>query len=274
MDLSSIYDKTRMTRILAIRPSMLTSDIENNILSVLRKDVEDKVVPEGYVEKGSVEIKNHGPLMTEVIRFNGYTRVDVTFTANVCNPTKGDILECEVKRFNQFGIRAVAGPLNIVILEKKGFQVSAGQILKVRVVARQLLLNNNQINVVAQLLDTEEISLPDEEIPLNDEDLESDIEIISDDHDIQEDGDEGDDEEDEDEDEDENDLETQTDDEKEAQEGGYNLAYNVKDEENDGDFSKNCDIDDDYHIDKKESKDEDIDTDTDTNISYDTENDT
>jgi DNA-directed RNA polymerase subunit E'/Rpb7 len=215
---------------------MLTNKIEENILAVLRKEVEDKVTPEGYVEKGSVEIKDHGPLMTEVIRFRGYARVDVTFVANVCNPTKGDILECQVKRFNQFGIMGTAGPLNIVILESDK-QVHVGQILEVRVVTRKLLLNDNQINVYSRLTSSkteeDEVEIPDEELPTDNEkeDLtETDEEDLDEtepeDEDIPTDN--------------EKDVEEEEDDgtDKEAQDGGYNLQYNVKDEEADGDYEE------------------------------------
>ena len=156
LDLSKIYTKTKMKRIVAIPASELNTMFDENLLNTLRTNVEGKCNREGYIEKGSVEIINHGTLNTEVIRYRGDVRVKVNFTAKVVNPVKGDIIECKIKRFNQFGIMASAGPLNIVIPfenKEKNINFNIGQILKVEIVESDIVLNQNQIDVYARFYD-------------------------------------------------------------------------------------------------------------------------
>lgn len=156
LDLSKIYTRTKMKRIVAIPASELNTMFDENLLNTLRTNVEGKCNREGYIEKGSVEITNHGTLDTEVIRYRGDVRVKVNFTAKVVNPVKGDVIECKVKRFNQFGIMASAGPLNIVIPfenKQKNTNFNIGQILKVEIVESDIVLNQNQIDVYAKFYD-------------------------------------------------------------------------------------------------------------------------
>ena len=153
-DISKIYTRTKMKRIVAIKSSDLNTEFDKNLLNTLRTSVEGKCNREGYIEKGSVEIINHGTLDTEVIRYKGDVRVKVNFSAKVVNPVKGDIIECKVKRFNQFGIMAYAGPLNIVIPfenKQKNTNFNIGQILKVEIVESDIVLNQTQIDVYAKL---------------------------------------------------------------------------------------------------------------------------
>jgi DNA-directed RNA polymerase subunit E'/Rpb7 len=190
LDLSKIYTKTKMKRIVAIPASDLNTMFDENLLNTLRTNVEGKCNREGYIEKGSVEIINHGTLNTEVIRYRGDVRVKVNFTAKVVNPVKGDIIECKIKRFNQFGIMAFAGPLNIVIPfenKEKNINFNIGQILKVEIVESDIVLNQNQIDVYAKFYDKkiDNSNNKSEEI--------SDLVIEGNDEDEGDEGDEGDD---------------------------------------------------------------------------------
>lgn len=188
LDLSKIYTNTRMDRIVALGPSMLTSEFSTHLINVLRKDVEGKCNPEGYVEAGSVEIQDHGWFCTEAGRFRGKVRVPVTFTANVCNLTQGDIIECQVKSFNQFGIMAASGPLNVVIptTDQADLQVHVGQVLKAMVVNRQFKLNDDVIEVYATLVsDKNVVDLPEEELTDIDTDAKTDAEDTGEDTDAE-----------------------------------------------------------------------------------------
>jgi DNA-directed RNA polymerase subunit E'/Rpb7 len=151
-----IYTTLKMERIIALNPSDINTNFKQNLLNTLRNEVEGKCNKEGYIEKGSVEITDNGNLYTEVIRYRGHVRVKVIFIGRVVNPTKDDIIECKIKRYNQFGIMAISGPLNIVIPfddKHKNTNFNIGQSLKVRIVESELILNSNQINVCATFFD-------------------------------------------------------------------------------------------------------------------------
>lgn len=155
-----IYTTLKMERIIAINPSEINTEFKQNLLNILRNEVEGKCNKEGYIEKGSVDITNYGNLYTEVIRYRGDIRIKVIFTAKVVNPTKDDIIECKIKRYNQFGIMAISGPLNIVIPfddKHQNTNFNIGQSLKVKIVESELILNSNQINVCATFIDEKTI---------------------------------------------------------------------------------------------------------------------
>ena len=155
-----IYTTLKMERIIAINPSEINTEFKQNLLNILRNEVEGKCNKEGYIEKGSVDINNYGNLYTEVIRYRGDIRIKVIFTAKVVNPTKDDIIECKIKRYNQFGIMAISGPLNIVIPfddKNKDNNYTIGQSLIVKIIESELILNSNQINVCATFIDEKTI---------------------------------------------------------------------------------------------------------------------
>lgn len=160
LDISNIYTRTKMKRIVTIPASELTTLFNENLFLKLRNEVEGKCNKEGYIEKGSVEIINHGTLNTTVIQYKGNVRVSVEFTGKVVNPVVGEVIECQVRRFNDFGLMAFAGPLNIVIPfgNKKSTGFNIGQKLKVKVVKSNIILNDNHINVYAILYDENEYS--------------------------------------------------------------------------------------------------------------------
>jgi len=188
LDISNLYTRTKMKRTVTIPASELTTNFDDNLLIKLRNDVEGKCNREGYIEKGSVEIIDHGTLDTEVIRYKGDVRVKVIFTGKVVNPVFGEIIECKVKRFNDFGLMAYAGPLNIVIpfgdKKNKSGNLNVGQKLKVKVVESTIILNDNQIDVYATFYDEKEDAktnvgkaIPMEELlgDPSDDDIEDDI---------------------------------------------------------------------------------------------------
>ena len=156
-DNANIYTRSKMSTIITIPASELTTDFDKNLLIKLRNEFEGKCNENGYIEKGSIEIIDHDTLNTEVIRFSGSVRVKVYYTGKVVNPIKGDIIECKIKRFNQFGLMAYVGPLNIVIPfdnDNKLNDFKEGQNLKVKIVDSEIILNDNQMSVYATFYDS------------------------------------------------------------------------------------------------------------------------
>jgi len=158
LDITNIYTRTKMKRIVTIPASELTTKFDENLLLKLRNEVEGKCNKEGYIEKGSVKIINHGTLDTTVIRYKGDVSIPVEFTGKVVNPVIGEVIECQVRRFNDFGLMAAAGPLNIVVPfgNKKSTGFNVGQKLKVKVIKSDIILNDNHIDVYATFYDEKE----------------------------------------------------------------------------------------------------------------------
>ena len=153
------YIRIKMKSDISLKPRFLTNDVENHILSKLRSEIEGKCNKYGYVQKGSIEIIDYDALKTEVVRFFGDIRVSVLYTANVIRPRKNDIVECKIRRFNKFGINAISGPLDIVVIynnDEKPDDFKEGQILKVKIIDSEMNINDNTINVSAIIYDGEE----------------------------------------------------------------------------------------------------------------------
>ena len=178
LDLSKLYTRSKMKRTIAVPSSELTTKFDENLIIKLRNEVEGKCNREGYIEKGSIEIIDHGTLDTEVIRYRGDVRVRVTFTGKVVNPVFGEIVECQVRRFNDFGIMATAGPLNIVIpfSDRKEVTFNVGQILRVKVVETTLVLNDDHIDVYATFYDEKTDRNTATDKPVDDDILDSHLE--------------------------------------------------------------------------------------------------
>ena len=240
LDISKLYTRTKMKRVIAVSSSELTNRFDENLMVKLRNEVEGKCNREGYIEKGSIEIIDHGTLDTEVIRYKGDVRVKVTFTGKVVNPIFGEIIECQIRRYNDFGIMANAGPLHIVIPfgDKKDTTFNIGQKIKVKVVESTLVLNDDHIDVYATFHDenSEIKNKPVEEdiidTPNDDEaeDIESDEE-----EDIEETGNEVEDEYDETENEELEDEDLDESDEGEDEEDNLPDDDDNEDDDNDDD---------------------------------------
>ena len=165
-DIFNNYVILKMSRILTINANELNTNFNNNLLNILKNEV-GGCKNEGYIDKESVKIINIGKLFTEVIRYRGSVRVKVDFTANVLNPLKDDIIQCKIKRKNQFGLMAIAGPINIVIpldnINVDESKINIGETVKVKVVKSEIILNSNEINIFATYFDeSKENSKPKE----------------------------------------------------------------------------------------------------------------
>ena len=247
LDLSKLYTRSKMTRTIAVPSSDLTTRFDENLIMKLRNEVEGKCNREGYVEKGSIELIDHGTLDTEVIRFRGDVRVKVTFTGKVVNPVSGEIIECQVHRFNDFGIMATAGPLNIVIPfgDKKDVTCNVGQILKVKVVESTLVLNDDHIDVYATFCDEKTNRKTSIDKSLDDDILDSeldeeanDIESDEDKEDIEETGNELEEEEANDIESDENEQDDDSDQDDENEQDDESDDNDESDEEPDDDLAE------------------------------------
>jgi DNA-directed RNA polymerase subunit E'/Rpb7 len=208
--------------VISIHPNQLNTMIEQNILNLLKNEFEDKVISEGHIKKNSIILKSYGDLRTEVDKFQGHVRCLVHYSASICNPTENDIIQCQIAEFNSFAILAVAGPLTIIIqddsISNQSYKI--GQILTVKVINTQLLIKNNQIHVVASLVNTNQTGglnphsknrLFDTEqntqhIKENENETENETE--NDDEDDEDDDDEDDEDDDDEDDEDEEDDES------------------------------------------------------------------
>lgn len=148
----------------SLEPSQLNKNINEHILSNLKLKVEGKCINEGYVREGSIKMisKSNGFFCGSL--FTGSVKYYVTYSADICNPNKGEIIDCKVKYLNKLGIQAEAGPLTIIIAKefhenKKIFKdIKQGQSIKVVVIDKLFNLNDRNISIAAKLnIDSEKL---------------------------------------------------------------------------------------------------------------------
>lgn len=90
-------------------------------------------------------------------RFTGDITYDIAYTASVCNPVIGNVIECTVKFINKLGILCTNGPINIIIgrqfhsNEDELNTINTGDIIKVEVIAKKFYLNDREIKIIAKL---------------------------------------------------------------------------------------------------------------------------
>lgn len=151
LGLENITSTVTLNYRINVKASQINTDIDKNILSILQNQFEGKFLKEGYLEKDTIVVIDTSYLETELTRFKGDVKVNVSFSAKVINPLKDSIITCEIKKINNFGIMAIAGPLNILIPSDDIDKFKVNDVITVKIIKPTLVLNEGMINIYAVL---------------------------------------------------------------------------------------------------------------------------
>jgi len=151
-----IYFNNVLIKRLCIKSKYLNEHIDEYINNYLKSNVEGRCIDEGYVESNSIKVIKKSIGMLVGSRFTGDITYDIIYTANVCNPVSGNIINCKVKFINKLGILGTNGPITITIpkqLHKNtDFEnINVNDIIKIEVIAKKYSLNQKEIKIVAKL---------------------------------------------------------------------------------------------------------------------------
>jgi len=91
-----LYKILLLEEYIYIKPIELNNKIDDIILSKLKKKVEGKCIKYGYIMPNSIEIKTRSLGMINNASFDGKTTYKINYTAEVCNPTINQIIQCNV----------------------------------------------------------------------------------------------------------------------------------------------------------------------------------
>jgi len=154
-NLDNITHNIKFIKKCKLLPTELTNKLNDNVLKNIKNNYENIIQREGYVISDSIKLLEIGDICTSVTRFDGSVIADVVFTADVIKPTRNSVIECTIKRVNNFAISAIAGPLNLKIPvedeDTKKFKVD--DVIKVRIVNSLNSLHKNFYNIYATLYD-------------------------------------------------------------------------------------------------------------------------
>jgi DNA-directed RNA polymerase subunit E'/Rpb7 len=93
----NIYETRQLSTQINLAPKALNySDVNQIILERLKKQVEGKCIGDGFIKDESVEIISRSPGMLLNHDFSGSVAYEIIYSAEVCNPKEGQILEVVV----------------------------------------------------------------------------------------------------------------------------------------------------------------------------------
>lgn len=194
-----LFQKVTIERNLIINSKYINKNLNENILRLLKNEIEEKCIPEGYIGKDSVEIikRSIGTILTNSFKAN--VSYHILINANICMPYKNMIVKAKVNGINKGGIFCVSTPLYIIVpknlIDSDRFEsLNNGDEITVKIIGHKFNLYDNKIDVVASLYNDEEnknrainksntIHNKSIKIAVSDnleEDSESDISIFSD----------------------------------------------------------------------------------------------
>lgn len=225
MDVNKNFILAEFVDNIKIHPKYIGKDIEKNILRELKQRKEGICSDHGYIKKSSIRIIKISSGKVEMSTFHGYINFMVKYSAMVCNPVKGNIVNAVVVNMNNFGILCSSfitedngskTPILEIIIPKHSLTIQSDVDLKnsikinnevkVQIVGKKYQLYNKKISIIGKIVKSNNVSVKlDDNIDLsqNIDDDEDDLELdISDVEDEEEDDEEKDEDEEKNEDDD------------------------------------------------------------------------
>jgi DNA-directed RNA polymerase subunit E'/Rpb7 len=155
--MDNIYFNCVLTKKIIVASKFLNENIDEYIENYLKSKVEGLCIDEGYIKNDSIKILKKSIGMLLGSKFTGDITYDIAYTADICNPVIGNLIDCKVKFINKLGILGNNGPITIIV--GKQFHandddinnIKENDIVKVEVIAKKFSLNDREIKVIAKL---------------------------------------------------------------------------------------------------------------------------
>ena len=155
--MDNLYFNCVLTKKIIVESKYLNENINEHIETYFKNKVEGICIDEGYVKSDSVKILKKSVGMLLGSRFTGDITYNIAYTALLCNPVVGNIIDCKVKFINKLGILGNNGPITIIIgkqfhvNEDELNNINENDIVKVEVIAKKFYLNDREIKIIAKL---------------------------------------------------------------------------------------------------------------------------
>lgn len=195
--MASFFFPVRFKTYVQLAPKDLTSDFEECILRKLRRTYEGVCSRYGYIKPASLRVlqRSAGQLMKP--HFNGYIRFEAVLVGEVCNPTKGTVVEAVVKAKNNLGLLAeskvmVGGeevPVLDIIVPKRSAGIASEVDLDtiavrdrifVEVMGKRYQLNDHKISIIGRVVKEMKVVVGEEEEVVADDGEGNDEEAFTD----------------------------------------------------------------------------------------------
>ena len=156
----SLYNKIIISKKISIPMLNIGANLKDNLKKIIENSITGKCINEGFIKPNSIEIISYsnGLLHQTNIVFL------VVFECLSCNPVEGQTINCIAKNITKAGIRGEVddenNPLVIFIardhnyLNKLFSTIKENQKITVRVIGQRFELNDKNISIIANLVDT------------------------------------------------------------------------------------------------------------------------
>lgn len=155
---NSIFMTSVLNETITIPAHKITTNLDHVILNELRQTIGNKCGSHGYIDKDSISIVKRSIGKINSGHLNGSLAYEVSYKANICNPTEGSLITCEVVNKNKMGILASAPPLSIVLArqhhpDNETFDnLTLGDQITIKVVGKRFELYDDQITAIGELV--------------------------------------------------------------------------------------------------------------------------
>lgn len=157
---NKLYTNIIISRKINIPMLNIGGNLKDNMLKIIENQISGKCIMEGYIKSNSVNILSY----SNGIQENETIKFQVVFECLVCNPSEGQFITCIAKNITKAGIRAEVedddNPLIIFVardhnyLNKSFSNVKENQEIIVRVIGQRFELNDKNISVIADLVES------------------------------------------------------------------------------------------------------------------------
>ncbi len=160
----NIYINTILKKRIILRSEYINKNFLTNIEKLLKDEVGDKCIKEGYINANSIKIIKRSIAKIISSNFSGDLAIDINYYASVCNPVRGNVIVCKIIRINKLGVQAENFPLSVIVAKqyhnnKDIFKnLKVGQIIDVLVIGKRYSLNDKIIEVVGKLTTDKDIN--------------------------------------------------------------------------------------------------------------------
>ena len=164
MKSDNIYETRHLTTQITLHPSALNySDVNEIILTKLKKKVEGKCIGDGFIKEESVKIISRSLGMMLNHDFSGSVAYEIIYSADVCNPKEGQIIEVIVDTLDEtntvcYYIDEDTSPIEIYLFKQHYLEnqeyanLKRGDKILVKILETQIEFGQDKILATAEFI--------------------------------------------------------------------------------------------------------------------------
>lgn len=156
---TNIYFKSVLEKDVFIDLKSINTNLEKNILAILKDNFEGKCTNDGYIKHETIKIVTHssGMIIDKNIKFH------ILFECMICYPVEGMKIECIIKNITKAGLRCMIdednSPLIIFVARDHHHQnlefnnLNENDKINVKILGQRFELNDPHICVISEFIE-------------------------------------------------------------------------------------------------------------------------